>query len=162
MTLGERHLERGRYQDAIAEFRRAYELRADPRFLFDIAESYRQLGAVDRALFFYDRYLASAPEAPDRDDVRLKMAELERVRSRGLPLAPAPPPSLAHDVVVVPIGAAGDEAPARHRRPIWKRWWFWTIVGAAAITAGVITAAAVAGGSNPAVPETQLGDKRFY
>ena len=43
-ALGQRLLERGRAQEAIAEFRRAYELRADPRFLYDIADGYRQLG----------------------------------------------------------------------------------------------------------------------
>src|SRR5262249_34976816 len=43
-ALGQRHLEHGRYQDAVAEFRRAYELRAEPRLLLGIAESYRLLG----------------------------------------------------------------------------------------------------------------------
>jgi tetratricopeptide (TPR) repeat protein len=158
-TLGQRHLEHGRYQEAIAEFRRAYELRADPRFLFDIAEAYRQMGIVERALFFYDRYLAGLPDAPDRDEVESKMAELEEARTRAVPLT-APAPSLDRDVVIVPVFPR-----AEHRRraspPLWRHWWFWVALGAAA-TAAAIAAAAASARDQATVPSTELGDKRFY
>ena len=162
VTLGLRHLERGRYQDAIAEFRRAYELRDDPRFLYDIAEAYRQLGIVDRALFFYDRYLAALPDAPDRDEVEAKMVELEQARTGSIPRVPTLVPRLDHDVVVVPVPL--QSLPGRateHRRPIWRRWWFWTAIGAA-VAAGAIGIAAAASGPGPSIPATELGDKRFY
>ena len=64
VALGHRLSKIGRYEDAIDEFRRAYELRAEPRFLHEIAEIYRRLGATAQARFYYERYLASAPEAP--------------------------------------------------------------------------------------------------
>jgi tetratricopeptide (TPR) repeat protein len=146
--LGERLLARGQAQEAIAEFRRAYELRAEPRYLFDIAEGYRQLGLRDQALFFYQRYLSAAPDASDRDEVEEQIAALER------PAKPAPraiAPSLAHDVVIVPVSAP---------RPIWKRWWFWTAVGAA-VVGGTVAAFAV-GSRGADVPPTALGDQKFY
>ena len=59
VALGHRLSQIGRYEDAIDEFRRAYELRAEPRFLHEIAEIYRRLGATDQARFYYERYLAS-------------------------------------------------------------------------------------------------------
>ena len=148
-ALGQQLLEHGRTQDAIAEFRRAYELRADPRFLFDIAEGYRRLGLVDQARFFYDRYLAAAPDAPDRDEVEAALAALGRPK----PPPAAPPPSLARDVVIVPV--APESAP-----PLWRRWWAWTAFGAL-VAAGIATVL-LTHHDDTAVPATALGDKRFY
>jgi tetratricopeptide (TPR) repeat protein len=156
-ALGQRLLERGRTQEAIAEFRRAYELRADPRFLYDIAEGYRQLGLRDQARFFYERYLSTAPEAPDREEVEEQLAALGRGAPPPPPAAPppSPPPSLARDVIIVPVAAAQDGA-----RPLWRRWWTWTALGAF-VAGGVITAL-LARQTDTQVPATALGDKRFY
>jgi tetratricopeptide (TPR) repeat protein len=148
-ALGQRLLEHGRTQDAIAEFRRAYELRADPRFLYDIAEGYRRLGLVDQARFFYERYLAAAPDAPDREDVEAALAGLGRPAP-----AHAPAPSLSRDVVIVPL------APPAESAPLWRRWWVWTAfaVLAAAGAASVL----LTRHEDTAVPATTLGDKRFF
>ena len=136
----------GRYQEAIAEYRRAYELRADPEFLMDTAEAYRQLGATERALFYYERYLAAAPNAPDREIVEDRITELELVK--------APPP----------IAAPAPGAPpaiAAKPRPVWKRWWLWTAVGVA-VGAGITAAALASRSTGPTVPTTDLGDRKFY
>jgi len=160
-ALGQRLLERGRNQEAIVEFRRAYELRADPRFLFDIAEGYRQLGLGDQARFFYERYLSAAPDAPDREEVEAQVAALGLATPT--PRPPTPPPSLARDVVVVPLPLplplplpAAPERP----RPAWRRWWAWTAFGAL-VAVGVATALLTRQNDTP-VPATALGDKRFY
>jgi tetratricopeptide (TPR) repeat protein len=151
LALGHRLYQRGQYQDAILEFRRGYELRALPRFLYEIAESYRQLGATDQALFYYDRYLGGAPEAPDRDQVEDRVMELESLRAR--------PPAPALQLTLSPGATASPRGQPRPA-PAWRRWWFWTAVGVA-LAAGV-TAAALAGRSELAIPTTDLGDKRFY
>ncbi len=134
----------GRYQEAIGEYRRAYELRADPQFLLDTAEAYRQLGATDQALFYYDRYLAAAPNAPNREMVEDRVTELELLRT--------------------PAAGAGLTAPAPPKprpAPLWKRWWMWTAV-AVGLGAG-LTAAALAGRStSPSIPASDLGDRKFY
>jgi tetratricopeptide (TPR) repeat protein len=168
-TLGQRQLERGQYQDAIAEFRRAYELRADPRFLHDIAEAYRQLGIVDRAVFFYERYLAALPDAPDRAEVEATIAGLREARPQPAGgAAPAPVvPSLAHDVVIVPLGprdvpaAEPAAAHAARRRPVWRRWWVWTALGVA-VVAGLAAVALTSTSGGPVAPTTELGGKRFF
>jgi tetratricopeptide (TPR) repeat protein len=149
-ALGQRLLERGRTQDAIAEFRRAYELRADPRFLADIAGAYRRLGRADQARFFYERYLAAAPEAPDRDEIEAALAALGRPVG---PPAAVPPPSLARDVVVVPVATPEGT-------PTWRKWWVWTAFGAV-VAAGVATVL-LTRRTDTAVPATALGDQRFF
>jgi tetratricopeptide (TPR) repeat protein len=149
-ALGQRLLERGSTQEAIAEFRRAYELRADPRFLYDIAGGYRQLGLRDQARFFYERYLAAAPDAPDRDEVEASLAALGPT--------PASAPSLARDVVIVPV--ASPVAAAVERPPLWRRWWVWTAFGAV-VAAGVLSVLLTRQSDTP-VPATALGDKRFF
>jgi tetratricopeptide (TPR) repeat protein len=154
-ALGQRLLERGDTQDAIAEFRRAYELRADPRFLYDIAEGYRRLGLAEQARFFYQRYLAAAPDAPDRDEVEAALAALDHAAAPPK-AAPTPPATnnLARDVVIVPV------APRAEPSPLWRRWWVWTAFGA--IVAGSIATVLLTRQSDTAVPATALGDKRFY
>jgi len=151
-ALGQRLLEHGRTQEAIAEFRRAYELRADPRFLYDIAEGYRRLGLVDQARFFYERYLAAAPDAPDREDVEAALAALGRPAPARPPAVPAP--SLSRDVVIVPV------SPPPESPPLWRRWWVWTAF--AALAAGGVAAVLLTRHDDTTVPSTALGDRRFF
>ena len=46
------------------------------------------------------------------------------------------------DQVVVPT------APPDGSRPLYKRWWFWTAIGAVVLT-GVITTVVLTGGKSP-------------
>ena len=142
-ALGDRLFKLGRYDEAVAEYRRAYELRAEPRLLYDIAECYRELGAKQQSLFYYERYLAAAPDAPERDEVLDKITELEGPRLLR-----------THPRMVM----ESDEAAAPP--PVWRRWWFWGAV-AAVIGAGV-TATLLARRSDTAVPGSDLGNMRFY
>ena len=150
LAQGHRLYQLGRYQEAIAEYRRAYELRADPPFLFQIAESYRQLGATEQALFYYDRYLAGAADGPDRDAAEERVSEIERLRAR--PAVTAAPPGL----IIAPGTGTGAKPPT----PLWRRWWVWTAVGA--VLAAGVTAVALAGRSEGSVPSTDLGNKKFF
>ena len=150
VAQGHRLYQLGRYQEAIAEYRRAYELRADPPFLFQIAESYRQLGATEQALFYYDRFLAGAAEGPDRDAAEERVSELEALRARPAVAATAP------RLLATPAPSAG----ARQPRPLWRRWWVWTAAGA--LLAAGVTAAALAGRAESSVPPTDLGNKKFF
>jgi len=153
-VLGHRLYRLGRYEEAVDAFRRAYEVKPDARLLYDIAECYREVGAVNQALFYYDRYLAGWPDAYDRAEVEEKIAELENKRG-----APAPRTTVARRRHPVMIIEPAPSKPRQQPRP-WQRWWFWTIVGAG--VAGGIAAAALSSGSGQGLPATDLGDKRFY
>jgi len=152
VAQGHRLYQLGRYQEAIAEYRRAYELRAEPQFLFQIAESYRQLGASEQALFYYDRYLAGAPTGADRDTAEERVTELESLRAR--------PPSPTTPGLVGTPGPGPTEGAKKQPKPLWRRWWLWTAIGVA-VAAGA-TAAALSGRSETPVPSTALGNKGFF
>jgi tetratricopeptide (TPR) repeat protein len=159
--LGRRYVEMGRDHDAISEYRKAYELRADPTFLFEIAGCYRRLGNAERALFFYERYLAAAPtDDPSISKAEQAITELDPARTRPPPVGgpPALVPSFEHDLIVVPLPPAAP--PPEARRPLWRRWWFWTAVGAAAALATTF-ALTRNGDDQKGVPPSALGNMRF-
>ncbi len=66
----------GHFQEAIPEFEKAYDADPAPILLFNIAQSHRQNGNKERALFFYRRYLEQEPNANKRADVEQRMKEL--------------------------------------------------------------------------------------
>jgi tetratricopeptide (TPR) repeat protein len=153
-ALGHRLYKLGRYEEAVAAFRRAYEVKADARLLFDIAQCYRELGAVNQALFYYDRYLAGWPDAFDRAEVEERIAELESMRG-----SPAPRTAVVPRRRPIMISEPAPTKPAPPPR-LWQRWWFWTVVGAGVLAAG--GAVWLNSGSESSLPMTDLGNKRFF
>ena len=158
---GRRFADKARYHDAIAEFRKAYELRADPEFLFAIAGCYRRLGNSERALFFYQRYLMTAPAGENRAAAEQELAVLgTRTLAPSEPSAepeppPAPAPSMANDVVLIAL----PEQP-RTERPLLRHWWLWASIGAV-IVGATIGVLATRNTDQPAPPATALGNMRY-
>jgi tetratricopeptide (TPR) repeat protein len=76
-NLGVKHYSMGRFDEAIVEFGKAYDIEGAPILLFNIAQSYRQLGKKDRALFFYRRYLEQKPDAANRAEVEKRVKDLQ-------------------------------------------------------------------------------------
>jgi hypothetical protein len=64
------------YDEAIVAYKQTYELGGDPPMLFDIAQALRLSKHPDEAAVYYRRYLDRAPAAPNRDEVRARIAEL--------------------------------------------------------------------------------------
>jgi tetratricopeptide repeat protein len=155
----------GKFPEALADYQSAYEAKPLPGFLFNIAQCYRNVGNFERARFFFRRYLALEPHAPNRHRVDELIAEmsrqLEAKQAEAAAAAPAtsPPPVDAKPVVVTPPPLApvpalvepmstSQAAPSAvlvtapvarpAHRPVWKRWWFWT--GVAAVVAGGVVA----------------------
>jgi tetratricopeptide (TPR) repeat protein len=156
----------GRFDEALIDYQAAYQAKELPAFLFNIAQCYRNLHDYERARFFYRRYLALDPRSSNRRLVEDLIAEMTRAIDKGeggpalapaqtttggatatANLAPAPTPStpvlLAQDGATVPATA----------HPTYKRWWFWTGVGA------LVTGAVVAGilVSRPGTQQGSLG-----
>lgn len=64
--------------------------------------------------------------------------------------ATVPAPSVYSATDAPPVGVAA----ASERAPFYRRWWFWTAVGAFAVTAVVI----IATSSGPSAPKTDFGN----
>jgi tetratricopeptide (TPR) repeat protein len=110
----------GRFEDAIGEFEKAYELDPAPTLLWNIAQAHRKLGHAERAIFFYRRYLDEAPDAKDRGDVEKRIRELDEQLRREAPApnpvlspppaAPAPPSAPSPPSGQSPVNAPPTEA----------------------------------------------------
>jgi tetratricopeptide (TPR) repeat protein len=83
----------GKYDDAVAEFRAAYDLDQRPEMLFNIAQVYRLGSHKQSAVDYYQQYLAAQPDGPGAGEARQWIAELTRQieADRPLPREPATP-----------------------------------------------------------------------
>jgi hypothetical protein len=79
----------GRFDDAITEFSKGFEIYPEPVFLYNIAQSHRQKGEWERAKFFYKRYLSLAPTASNKAEVEKRIVEMdEEIAKARLPKQP--------------------------------------------------------------------------
>lgn len=150
----------GKFQDALVEYEAAYEAKALPGFLFNIGQCYRNLGNYKQAVFSFRKYLDEKPDAKNRDAVEQLIADLERKNAdeeKHKPdLAAHKDPSPPRENVVAPPPAPEPEPD----HPLYTKWWFWTIVGVAAVGAGVAIYAATSSGDN-GIPDTTFHNIDF-
>lgn len=90
----------GKFAEALTDYQSAYEAKPLPGFLFNIAQCYRNMGNFERARFFFRRYLALDPHAPNHRRVDELIAEMSRQleatpaeTAAGSPAAPTTSPS---------------------------------------------------------------------
>lgn len=142
----------GRLDEALADFRAAFDRGGPSSLLYDIALTLDRLQRTEEAVAAYHRYLDAEPEASNRDVVEARLTELERPRSSlasrvGPPPAPilslmtpdtatgaattAPAPSSASPYVASG-GARGDHI--EQRGPEWVA--SWVMLGLTALSVG--------------------------
>ena len=116
------HFERGqklytltKFREALDEYQQAFDARPIPDFLFNIGQCYRNLGDYDAAIFSYKKYLAAAPDAPNRAQVEQLIVDLQARKdqedARRLAPQPPPPPALAQPAAVA---VTAPTAPQNH------------------------------------------------
>jgi hypothetical protein len=71
----------GKYEEAQAAFQEAYDVVPNAVVLISLAECSVRLGKLDDAEALLQRYLSDRPDAPDRDTVETKIAELRSTPS---------------------------------------------------------------------------------
>lgn len=153
-----------RYQDALDLFAKLYAETLHPIYLRNIGRCYQNLGDPDKAIISFRDYLRKDKTitADERAEVEGFIAEMEALKKQRAGVAtPAPSPAAAPLVAqstVTPLPAAPEPPsagaapaalvtapatpPSETSSPVYTRWWFWTIVGAAAVGAGLGIAAA--------------------
>jgi len=150
------HLEE--YDAAIDEWERGFRAKPAPEFLYNIAQAYRLSKRPDKALSFYQKYLRVNPEAKNRDEVEKHIAALKEIVDKQKSSAesppqgtlPTPPPATAPATTPPPTSTPTSAAPATTgradlvaqpaERPVYKKAWFWGVMGgvAAVVAAGVV------------------------
>jgi hypothetical protein len=109
---GERAYNLGEFPRAVELFKQAYEQWPEPAFLFNVAQTYRQIGDCKQALFFYKRFLSlkeqdtKKPIRPQlKEEVEKRIAELEDCMKREL--AAKPPQQLDNGGTPTGTGTTG-------------------------------------------------------
>lgn len=139
----------GSHVDAQRMYEMAYDLRADPRLLFNIARVLHKRGKLPDAASHYESFLRSPVEDPEqKEKARMYLEEIRRGSKSDLLSSDTPssgeqgpkgpdvtPPSSNHSEP-----AASDTKPAS--QPVYKKWWLWTSIalvagGALAVGLGV-------------------------
>jgi hypothetical protein len=159
---GAKHYHLNEFSDAANLFKQSYKACATPRVLYNIGQSYRLQGDNEQALLFYRQYLNTmVPSDPYKDDVTKLIHVLQdeiqqKKQAREAPptgVAPAAQTPQPATVATAPAASAGARpAPAaavttgpaltKHETPVYKRGWFWTVLGAGAV---VVAGAVVLG-----------------
>jgi len=119
------------YDTALAKFQAAYQVIPLPGYLYQLAETHRMRKAYAKAIHFYQAYLRQHPGSPRAKKVKALIAQSRRLLVE----------QHKRDV------AAGRTTldprilhPGHTPRPVYKRWWFWTLLAtgvAAAVGLGV-------------------------
>jgi tetratricopeptide (TPR) repeat protein len=137
----------GKFKQAAAEYEKAYQAKPVPEFLHNMAQCYKRLDGIEykkKALFNFESYLANEPDAANRQEVEEEIAALKRhiEKHRKKQEQAEQDQTLAKKLTVT-------EEP--RSKPIYKKWWFWTAVGA--VVAGSVVAIALTTGGDDRVPQ---------
>jgi tetratricopeptide (TPR) repeat protein len=162
-----------KFEEAIPEFKAAYEIDRKPGLLFNIAQSYRKAGRPRDAIQYYDQYLSSDPRL-DTDtrrkvdgylaEARNTLASLElelkrRLAEEKAARAVEPPPTLQPEPTPPPPPPAPPPPPQEKSTPVYKRPWLWAVVGGV-VVAGVIVGVVVGTSTARAAPVVDSGVPR--
>ncbi|MFO0576809.1 MAG: hypothetical protein U1A78_22640 [Polyangia bacterium] len=162
----------GKYDEAFANFQSAYQRRQMPWLLVNIGRTAQRLGRPAEAIQYYERYKKAEPNIDAETEKRINRyieqarALLEQTPEQqplsGKPSEPPtevkpaepPKPALQTSLVAQPV-----DKPAS--QPVYKKWWFWTIIGVA-VAGGVAGAVAGATLSKSPPPEPFQPDDPIY
>ena len=152
-----------RYDEALKEYKSAYERRQAPWLLINIGRTFHKLGRPQEALIHYQLFQQANANADAELQQRLgnfiaeSLALLNPNLEKPAPAAaaatsppntPQSPPSEIEPAPASVLSAAPSppaSAPTQtetSKTPLYKRWWLWTLVGVG--VAGVVTGIVIA------------------
>lgn len=139
----------GEYAAAIDDYRAAYQLRQLPTLIFNIAQAHRKASQWQEALANYERFIkedsksslvpeAEAHAAAMRAKIEAEKSSLEREAAARLAqqrVEEAEALAKAREEERKKAEAALLLATTAKKEPIYKRPWFWIVIGGAAAAA---------------------------
>lgn len=140
------------YEAALVEYQRAYARKPAPWLLINIGRMQQKMGRDEEAMVSFDRYLAldnqSADLRPRVQSYRMEVAQRLSERQRQLRDA-------ASEAAERKLAQQTPKEEPPRKTPIYKRWWFWAIVGGGAALA--VTGVAVGLALQPRAPTVPDG-----
>jgi tetratricopeptide repeat protein len=151
----------GRYDDALNLFAKLYAETLHPVYLRNIGRCYQNLGDPDKAISSFHEYLRKAKNLPDDERAEIdgyigEMEDLERKRAREAEAPARPPPPIAQTLPERPMVSQRPPPPPDEPAPVYKRWWFWTLIGGA-VAAGAVGFALARGKTDLCSPGRNCG-----
>jgi tetratricopeptide (TPR) repeat protein len=155
----------GSYKQAIVELQAAYAANPLPRILCNLAKAYRKDGQLKEAAEHYDLCLRTDPHLSPQERAEFgdSLAQLRRSLE---PPAPARPAGVDQKAEPVPRAqpaptdpqVAGAPVAAPESRPVYKRAWFWGVLGGVVAAGAVATVAGVlaARSAQPTLADPEL------
>lgn len=153
------HWQAGRFIQAQRVYEQAYKRWPDAVLLYNLARVLHRAQRPAEAIPYYEKYLQSGAEGSEEQRRKAEQYVEQARREAGLPQpssvssfpssagpAPAPRPAAPSSNLAAPAAALTAEAGAAHPfdvsksssvSPVYKKWWFWTVIGAAAATVAV-------------------------
>ena len=131
----------GKSEDAMKLYQAAYQVRPDPRLLYNTGRILHHTGRPGEAASYYKRVLDSGI---DEGDLRQKVTGY-LVQAQEESAQASQVPSTAGDSFIQPSSAKPAE-------PAYKRPWFWAVIGVASavVVGGVVTGVVI--GTMPKPP----------
>jgi tetratricopeptide (TPR) repeat protein len=149
----------GRFSAAIEEYQAAYTLQPYPPILYNIARLHHKQNHLTEAVTYYQRYLDAPSDAAITARVKQQLFEaqsalaLQTSEPAPAPLAAVAPATLSASGPSRPTPALTATASAKEHLgslPIYKKWWFWTVLGVAVSATAAATGVAI-GSTRPDV-----------
>ena len=147
---GEQAYALGNYEQAVRHFEHSYELSNFAELLYNLGKSYAQwydlkndLSLLRKAKRLFQNYTKRLTENPEMDQSQRAEAEAQITRIDEQIAAEearqvVPPPVVRTEPV---LDVAPEQPPPDHK-PVYKRGWFWGVIGGL-VVAGAVTAAIV-------------------
>jgi tetratricopeptide (TPR) repeat protein len=133
--------QQGLYDEVVDELQEAYRLTPLPRILCNIAQAYRKGGRQKEAADQYDLCLRLDPKLTPQE--RAEFTEYREAALAALALVATPPTEAGSAKPAAPSPSAPappvPTPPPAEKRPIYKRAWFWGVLGTVVVVGAVTT-----------------------
>jgi len=154
----------GHYAEAAKIYEEAYRVLPDPVLLFNAAQAHRLAGHKEEALKLYASYLHNYGErAPNADEVQRHIGNLQKAiedeRAAARAREEAKERREAEERAAAAAAAAAQRqqaaqltaAPPPPEKPVYKKAWFWAVIGGgvAVVALGVGLGVGLGTGGNP-------------
>lgn len=162
--------QKGAYDEAVDAYYAAYQRKALPTLLFNVAQAQRKGGHPEQALASYERFLREDPKSPLAPEaeahataLRAQLEAAKNVAEREAAERLAKQRAEEAEALAKAREEERKKAEAalllasasRKQEPVYKKKWFWGLIGGLA-AAGIVTGVVVAV-TRPGDPSSDLG-----